>query len=85
MDSGEYSRIRTAAACSILDRGTKLVVRQNRHGYDLYANGDHSPIRCETWPQARRALMQLGVPYHRLDEINNRLTEGIGLVVSRNV
>ena len=84
MDSGEYSRIRTAAASAVLDRDTKLVVRQNRHGYDLYANGDRSPVRCETWPQARRALLQLGVPYHRLDEISNRLTEGIGLVVSRN-
>jgi hypothetical protein len=85
MDSGEYSRIRTAAVSSTLDRGTKLVVRQNRRGYDLYANGDSSPISCETWPQARRALMQLGVPYHRLDEINNRLIEGKGIVVSRHV
>jgi hypothetical protein len=85
MDSGEYSRIRTAAASSILDRDTKLVVRQNRHGYDLYANGDFSPTRYETWPLARRALMQLGVPYQRLDEINTRLVEGKGLIVRREI
>jgi len=82
-DSGDYSRIRTAAASAVLDRDTKLVIRQNRRGYDLYANGDASPIRCETWPQARRALMGLGVPHHKLDEINSRLVEGTGLIVRR--
>jgi len=85
MDSGEYSRIRTAAASSILDHDTKLVVRQNKHGYDLYANGDRSPIRCETWPLARRALLQLGVPYQKVDEISTRLVEGMGLVVRRGI
>ncbi|MBS1820453.1 MAG: hypothetical protein JST61_00515 [Acidobacteria bacterium] len=84
-NSGDYSRIRMAAASSTLDPNTKLVVRQTRRGYDVYANGDQSPVRCETWPQARRRLVQLGVPYSRLDEINSRLTEGIGLVVRRNV
>ena len=85
MDSGEYSRIRTAAASSILDHDTKLVVRQNKRGYDLYANGDPSPINCETWPQARRALLQLGVPYRKIDEISTRLVEGIGLIVRREI
>jgi hypothetical protein len=85
MNSGDYSRIRTAAASSILDRDTKLVVRQNKSGYDLYANGDSSPIRCETWTKARRALLQLGVPLQRVDEINTRLVEGTGLVVRREI
>lgn len=73
-----------AAATSTLDRSAKLVVRQTRRGYDLYTCTDQSPVRCETWLQARRTLLQLGVPHHRLDEINSRLTEGIGLVVRRN-
>jgi hypothetical protein len=85
MDSGEYSRIRTAAASSILDHDTKLIVRQNKRGYDLYANGDASPISCETWPQARRALLQFGVPYKKIDEIGTRLVEGTGLIVRREI
>jgi hypothetical protein len=85
MNSGEHSRIRAAAASSILDHDTRLVVRQNRYGYDVYANGDSSPIRCETWPRARRVLLQLGVPHHRVDEINTRLVEGTGLVVRRSL
>jgi hypothetical protein len=83
MTSGEYSRIRTAAASAVLDRNTKLVLRQTKRGYELYANGDPSPVKCETWPQASRALLRFGVPYHRLDDIHSRLTEGKGLVVNR--
>jgi hypothetical protein len=84
-NSAERSRIRTAAASSILDRDTTLVLRQTKRGYELYANGDSSPIRCETWPQARRVLLSLGVPHQRLDEINSRLVEGKGLIVRRKV
>ena len=82
--SGSYSRIRTAAACSILDRNTKLVVRQTRRGgYEIYANGDESPTRCETWAEAQQILIGLGIPNHRMDEINGRLVDGKGLVVRR--
>ena len=84
-NSGERSRIRTAAASSFLDHNTKLVLRQTKRGYELYANGDASPVKCETWPQARRVLIRLGVPHHRIDEINSRLTEGKGLVVRRRI
>jgi len=83
MTSGEHSRIRTAAASSILDHHTKLVVRQTKRGYDLYANGDASPIKCETWPQTRRALLKLGVAHQKIDEIGTRLVEGKGLIVRR--
>ena len=85
MNSGEHSRIRTAAASALLDRNTELVLRQTKRGYELYANGDASPVKCETWPQARRVLIRLGVPPHRIDEINSRLTEGKGLVVRRRI
>ena len=85
MNSGEHSRIRTAAASSILDHHTKLVLRLTRRGYELYANGEPSPIKCETWPQARSVLLRLGVPYQGIDEINSRLTEGKGLIVRRAV
>lgn len=84
-NSGERSRIRTAAASSILDHNTKLVLRQTKRGYELYANGEESPIQCETWTQARRVLVRLGVSYQRLDEINARLVEGKGLIIRREV
>ena len=84
-NSGEHSRIRTAAASSILDHDTKLVLRQTRRGYELYANGVPSPVQCETWPQARRALLELGVPYQGIDNINTRLIEGRGLILSRKI
>ena len=85
VNSGEHSRIRTAAASALLDRNTELVLFKNTRGYELYANGDASPVKCETWPQARRVLIRLGVPHHRIDEINSRLTEGKGLVVRRRI
>jgi hypothetical protein len=83
-NSGERSRIRTAAASSILNN-TKLVLRQTKRGYELYANGVPSPVICETWPQARRVLMQLGVAYEGIDEINTRLTDGMGLIIRRRI
>jgi hypothetical protein len=82
-NSGERSRIRTAAASSFLDHNTKLVLRQTKCGYELYANGIPSPVKCETWPQARRILLGLGVPYQGIDEISVRLTEGKGLIIRR--
>jgi hypothetical protein len=85
MNSGEHSRIRTAAASSILDRDTRLVLRHNKHGYDLYTGGDSSPIRCQTWPQARRALLQHGVSLQKIDEISTRLVEGTGIILRREV
>ena len=82
--SGSYSRIRTAAACSILDRNTKLAVRLTRRGgYEIYANGDELPTRCETWAEAQQILIGLGIPNHRMDEISGRLVEGKGLVIRR--
>jgi hypothetical protein len=30
-------------------------------------------------------MIRLGVPHHRIDEINSRLTEGKGLVVRRRI
>ena len=85
MDNGDYSRIRTVAASSLLDRNTTIVLRQSRRGYELYADGDPSPVQCETWPQARRVMLRLGVPIHRIDEINSRLMEGKGIVVRRRI
>jgi hypothetical protein len=83
-NSGSHSRIRAAAACSILDRNTKLAVRQTRRGgYEIYANGDESPTRCETWAEAQTILLGLGIPNHRMDEISGRLVEGKGLVLKR--
>ena len=84
--SGSYSRIRAAAACSTLDPNTKVAVRQTRHGgYEIYANGDQSPTRCETWTEAEAILLRLGIPNHRMSEISQRLVDGKGLVLRRQV
>jgi hypothetical protein len=83
MNSGSSSRIRTVAASSVLDRAGKLILRQTARGYEVYANGDASPTRCATWPQARRVLFGLGISHQRLDEISARLVEGKGLVIRR--
>jgi hypothetical protein len=83
MNSGEYSRIRTVAACSTLDRERKLVLRQTRRGYEIYANGDAIPTRLKTWPETRRALMGFGIPHDRVEEISGRLVEGMGVIVRR--
>ena len=85
-NSGPYSRIRAAAACSTLDRNTRLAVRHSRRGgYEIYANGNRSPVRCETWAEARTILLELGISRDRMDEIGNRLVEGKGLVLRRQL
>jgi hypothetical protein len=85
MQSSEHSRVRTAAASDIFSRHTALVMRQTRHGYELYAEGDPSPVHCESWPQAQRLLRRLGVPDHKIDVINSRLAIGTDVEVRRRI
>ena len=85
MQSSEHSNIRTAAASDIFSRHTALVMRQTKQGYELYAEGDPSPVRCESWPQAQRLLRRLGVPDHKIDIINSRLSIGTDIEVRRRI
>ncbi len=85
MQSSDYSQILTAAASDILNRHTTLVMRQTMDGYELYAEGDPSPVHCESWPQAQRLLRRLGVPDHKIDIINSRLAIGTDIEVRRRI
>ena len=85
MHSGELSSILTAAATDIFSRYPALVMRQTRQGYELYAEGDSSPVRCESWQQAQRVLRRLGVPEHKIDMINSRLAIGTDIEVRRRI
>ena len=83
MNSGSFSGIRAAIASSLSEQDTRLVIRRARRGYEIYAHGDQQPTRCMTWPETRRRLVGMKVPYHRLEEINTSLVEGNDLIVFR--
>jgi len=85
MQSGEQTRIRSAAASAILTRRTSIVMKQTRDGYELTSDGEPEPVQCRSWPQARRVLLRLGVPVHKIDEISSQLSEGTEIVVRRRV
>ena len=85
MQNSELSGILTAAASDILTRHPALVMRQTRQGYELYAEGDPSPVHCESWPQAQRLMRSLGVPDHKIDIINSRLAIGTDIEVRRRI
>jgi len=85
MQSSEHSRVRTAAANDIFSRHTSLVMRQTQQGYEVYADGEPVPVRCDSWPQAQRLLRRLGVPEHKIDIINSRLSIGTDIEVRRRV
>lgn len=85
LHSGEQTRIRSAAASSMLSRRSSLVIKQTKRGYELVSEGEKEPVHCETWPRAERVLRWLGVPVHRIDEISSLLTEGAEIVVRRRI
>ncbi|WP_035347034.1 hypothetical protein [Edaphobacter aggregans] len=85
MQSTEHSQIRTAAATDILTRHTALVMRQTTEGYELYAEGDPSPVRCESWQQAQRLLRHLGPPEHKINIISSRPSIGTAIEVRRRI
>jgi hypothetical protein len=85
MQSTELSRVRTAAASDIFSRHTALIMRQTKQGYEIYGEGDPTPVKCESWQQAQRLLRRLGVPDHKIDIINSRLSIGTDIEVRRRI
>lgn len=85
LHSGEQTRIRSAAASSMLGRHQSLAIRQTKRGYELISEGEREPVHCETWSRAERVLRRLGVPLHRIDEISSMLSEGKEIIVRRKI
>jgi hypothetical protein len=85
MHSGEQTRMLSRAAGSILTRHTNIVMRQTKEGYELSSEGEAEPVSCKNWPQARRVLVRLGVPEHKIDEISSLLSEQSEIVVRRRI
>jgi len=84
MHSGEQTRIRSAAAGQILKRQTSLVIRQTIDGYE-FASAGEAPVKCQSWPQARRILTRVGVPEHKIDVISSKLVVGSEITVRTRV
>ena len=82
MDSGEQTRIRTAAASSLLQRHSSVVLRLTERGYELTSEGEQEPVVCESWPRAKRVLKRLGVPDDKFNVIIKNLSEGREILVS---
>lgn len=85
MHSGEQTRTLSREAGTMLGRHTRLVMRQTRDGYELSCDGEMEPVACNNWPQARRVLVRLGVPSHRINEISSLLSEETEIVVRRKI
>jgi hypothetical protein len=85
MHSGEQTRIRTAAASSMLHRHSSVVMRMTKEGYELTSEGEKEPVVCESWPRAKRVLKRLGVPDHKIDVISSQLSEGNEIVVRTRI
>jgi hypothetical protein len=85
MHSGEQTRIRSAAANSMLQRHSSVVLRLTERGFELTSEGEKEPVICESWPRAKRVLKRLGVPDHKIDVISSRLSEGTEIVVRSRI
>ncbi len=81
MHSGEQTRIRSAAANSLLRRHSSVVLRLTERGYELTSEGEKEPVVCESWPRAKRVLRRLGVPDDKFNVIISNLSEGREVVV----
>jgi hypothetical protein len=81
MHSGEQTRIRSAAANSMLLRHSSVVMRLTERGYELTSEGEKEPVICESWPRAKRVLKRLGVPDHKIGVISSHLSAETEIVV----
>ena len=81
MHSGEETRIRSAAAKSMLGRHNSVVLRLTERGYELTSERETEPVVCESWPRAKRVLQRLGVPDDKMNVIMSNLSAGKEVVV----
>ena len=81
MHSGEQTRIRSAAASSMLQRHSSVVLRLTEQGFELTSEGEKEPVICESWPRTKRVLKRLGVSDDKLNVIMSNLSAGKEIVV----
>ena len=81
MYSGTETRIRSAAARSMLARRSSIVLRLTERGYELTSEGETEPVICESWPRAKRVLRRLGVSDDKMNVIMVNLCTGKEVVV----
>ena len=85
MHSGDETRIRSAAASSMLGRRRSVVLSLTERGYELTSEGETDPVICESWPRAKRVLMRLGVSDDNMSFIMSNLSAGREVVVRTRV
>jgi hypothetical protein len=75
------TRIRSAAANSMLGRRRSVVLSLTERGYELTSEGETDPVICESWPRVKRVLRKLGVSDDNMDFIMKNLSAGREIVV----
>jgi hypothetical protein len=82
--SGETG-IRTGAILSILGWAHSFILRQTNDGYELTDPDGAGAVQCRDWPQVERVLIRLGLPPHKIEEIQPLLAPGTDIVVRRTM
>ncbi len=77
--------VRTGAILSILGWAHSFILRQTNAGYELTDPDGEGAVYCADWPQAERVLIKLGLPPHKIDEIQQLLVPGTDIVVRRKM
>lgn len=76
---------RTGAVLSILGWAHSFILRQTNDGYELTDPDGDGAVYCADWPQAERVLIKLGLPPHKVEEIQHLLSPGTDIVVRRKI
>jgi hypothetical protein len=82
--SGETG-IRTGAILSILGWAHSFILRQTKDGYELTDPDGGGAVQCRDWAQVERVLIRLGLPAHKIEEIQPLLAPGTDIVVRRTM
>jgi hypothetical protein len=77
--------VRTGAVLSILGWAHSFIIRQTNEGYELTDPDGAGAVQCPDWPQAERVLTRLGLPPHKIEEIQQLLVPGTDIVVRRKM
>jgi len=82
---GEQTRMRSAAASSMLRQHESFRLKLTERGFELTSDDVAEPVICESWPRAKRVLQKLGVPERKMKEISLQLSEGKDIVFRMKV
>lgn len=77
--------LRTGAVLSILGWAHSFILRQTDERYEITDPDGEGAVYCADWTQTERVLVRLGLPPHKIDEIQQLLTPGTDIVVRRTV